>query len=254
MKKFFTLMAALMAVVCVNAATEENITSKFSYTWQSTESLTANADGSITYNSVAWGGLAAWINGEGENWSSWDKIVFEFAEATTVNTQIFVQRVDDSNDTQWGNVGITRLEMSFEGKDVSTVKQVALQTSEPTSITITKISLVQEDKVVYAHYVKPIKFDEWGNILSSEFDGLTDDAKIVFTVTAEGEATNADGSVLGWGIGTIKSLDGSVTVGDLPLKQIGDNEYSFLLKDMRAALAAPANEYNMQGINWNVWN
>ena len=71
---------------------------------------------------------------------------------------------------------------------------------------------------------------------------------------ATGEATNDNGSVLGWGIGSIASLDGSVKVGDLPLKQIGDNVYTYTIADLKAALEAPANQYNMQGINWNVWS
>lgn len=121
----------------------ESIIDRFTYTWNEAESLTHNADGSITFNSVSWGGLAAWLKGETEptDWSGYQKIVFEFAEPTTVSTQILIGGTDAS---AWGNPGITSLECLFEGHDMTNVEQVALQTSDPTTLTITAIYLVKK--------------------------------------------------------------------------------------------------------------
>ena len=121
-----------------------SIIDKFNGTWNASETFTHNADGSITFNSVAWGGLSAWLaeNDIPVDWSGYTKLVFEYAEPTTVNTQAFVQTT--TGDVKgWGEVGITKLELPFEGEDVSKVNQVALQASDVSTITITDIYLVR---------------------------------------------------------------------------------------------------------------
>ncbi len=117
---------------------KESIIGNFTYNWNENESMTVNEDGSITYNSVGWGGLAAWYGGV--DWSAYDKLVMEFAEPTTVNTQILVGGTDAS---VWGDTGITKLECLFLGCDMTNVEQVALQTADPTTLTVTDIYLVK---------------------------------------------------------------------------------------------------------------
>ena len=121
-----------------------SIIDKFTGTWNPSETIAHNADGSITFNSVAWGGVSAWLaeNDIPVDWSGYTKLVFEYAEPTTVNTQGFVQTTTE-NITWWGNAGITKLECPFDGKDVSQVNQVALQASDVATIVITEIYLVQ---------------------------------------------------------------------------------------------------------------
>ena len=75
-----------------------------------------------------------------------------YAAPTTVNTQGFVQTTTEDH-KWWGNTGITKLECPFDGKDMSQVKQVALQASDVATIVITDIYLVQsadgiEEKVM----------------------------------------------------------------------------------------------------------
>jgi hypothetical protein len=121
-----------------------SIIDKFNSTWNASETQTHNEDGSITFNAVEWGGLSAWLadNNIPVDWSAYSKIVFEYAEPTTVNTQIFVQTV--SGDVKaWGDVGITKLECLFEGQDVSQVNQVALQCSGVTTLVIKDVYLVK---------------------------------------------------------------------------------------------------------------
>lgn len=147
MKKLFTFIS-LMLCACVSYAQEEeqeivDITAKFTYCWNGAETLTHNDDGTITFNSAAWGGLASWLkDSDYEDLSNYSKIVFEYAEPTTVNTQILLQFQDETNIYAWGNVGITELELAFEDKDMSAVSQVALQTSDATVLTIKRVYLV----------------------------------------------------------------------------------------------------------------
>lgn len=125
------------------APTSKSIADKFTNTWNKEESFTLNADGTITYNAQKWGGLAAWLVSDevAADFSDYSKVVFEFTEATKVNTQIFIQGSEEYK--EWGEVGITKLECSFSGKDVSAVKQVALQCSDVATITIKNIYLVK---------------------------------------------------------------------------------------------------------------
>ncbi len=142
MKKLLTFFSLMLLAVCSFAA-EVDITSRFAggYCWNSeAETITANDDGSITYSSAEWGGIATWYGGS--DLSAYEKIVFEFAEPTTVNTQI---KVDDIS--AWGEVGITSLECSFVGKDVTNVQQIALQTSAATTLVITKVYYVESEGV-----------------------------------------------------------------------------------------------------------
>ncbi len=141
MKKLFTFFCMMLLAVGSFAQEEEDITSRFAngYTWSEQEKITANEDGSITFEAKSWGGMATWLGGV--DLSDYEKIVFEFAEATTVNTQI---KVDDLS--AWGNVGITSLECSFKDENVSSVNQIALQASDETTLLISRVYFVKAEK------------------------------------------------------------------------------------------------------------
>ena len=142
MKKLSALLLLMVCAMFLHAA-EIDISLKFTGNWNPSEKVTQNGDGSITYEAVAWGGMAAWY--DNVDWSAYDKLVFEFAEKTTVNTQILIQMNQGKEEVKsWGNVGITSLECAFAGKDVSSVKQVALQASDATKILIKRIYLVHD--------------------------------------------------------------------------------------------------------------
>jgi hypothetical protein len=118
---------------------------KFTYTWKDDESLTHNADKSITYNGVQWGGLAAWLvtDAGDANWSDYEKLVFEFAKPTTVNVQCLIS-TSTENHYFFGDPGITKLECLFGNRDMSAVMQAGLQLADPATIVITKIYLVKK--------------------------------------------------------------------------------------------------------------
>ena len=195
MRKIFTFMALMLCAFSAKAQEQEeavvDITANFTYCWNAAESFTHNDDNSITFNSVSWGGLASWLGGA--DWSGYEKIVFEYAEPTTVNTQILVQLADDSNVSAWGNVGITELVCPFEGNDMSAVNQVALQTSDATTITIKRIYLVVKAGGGEPDPIVPT-VDQTKDILPNLHSLWNDEEKLTF---------NEDGSVeytsIAWG-------------------------------------------------------
>ena len=122
---------------------EEDIIDKFTYCWNAAETVTPNADDTLTYVTASWGGLAGWFAPEDvpSDWSMYEKVVFEFAEPTTVNTQILV---GGTNASAWGNPGIRKLQCVFGDNDMTAVTQCVLQTSAPTTIVVTRIYLVKK--------------------------------------------------------------------------------------------------------------
>ena len=137
MRNLFVLL--LFATLVLQAyGAEKDITDDFRGNWNEAETVVHNADGSITYHSAQWGGMSAWYGST--DWSSYEKIVVEFASATNVGTQIYIMGTEDIR--VFGNAGITSLECTFSGKDLSDVSQVALQTSEASTVYVKRIYLV----------------------------------------------------------------------------------------------------------------
>jgi len=134
----------LIKSIEITPATAESETldliDRFTSCWNGSETNTHNDDGTVTYNAVQWGGLAAWIGGE--DWSEYEKIVFEFAEPTTFATQIFLQYADGTETKAWINDGAATAECTLEAGKVA-VNQAALQCAEAGTLTITKIYLVK---------------------------------------------------------------------------------------------------------------
>ena len=115
------------------------ITSKFDSTWNIYERLSQNNDGSITYHAVPWGGLVGTVkeNNMPVDWSGYESIRFEFTEPTKVPTQIVVT----NNLMVWGKPGITSLTCYFDGQDVRSISEVALQASDTTTIVVKNVLL-----------------------------------------------------------------------------------------------------------------
>ncbi|MBR6182167.1 MAG: hypothetical protein IKQ77_13270 [Prevotella sp.] len=178
MKKLLTLF--VIAVIAATAYAQNpgdkvDILGRFGYCWGADkgESFTYE-NGVITFNSISWAGLAAWIGGE--DWSGYSKLVFEYAEPTTVATQIQIQTTA-GDFTSWGSTGVTSVELSFEDKDVTGVNQLALQASDQATIVITAAYLVvaeKKDPVTYDDYTELItngncEGDDVTNFVSKEY-------------------------------------------------------------------------------------
>lgn len=111
---------------------ETNLMNRFSYTWNDKETLTDNSDGTLkTYTAVKHGGMAAWFSTEGDDLSSYDKLVFELSEGAPNTTQVLIQYINSEgkDDSYYfsANTWTTKIECDFSGKDVTKVKQIALQ-------------------------------------------------------------------------------------------------------------------------------
>ena len=119
-----------------------DITNRFTYCWDAAETIISDG-GILIYNAVQWGGLACWL-GEAD-WSEYSKLVFEFAEPTTIDTQIFIQ---GTGNVEIANVrvsaGAEKAECLFADHDMSKVAQVALQAAANGTVKISKIHLLRK--------------------------------------------------------------------------------------------------------------
>lgn len=167
---------------------EFNITSKFIATWNVHEKLETHGDGSITYQSVAYGGLSGLVKEHNlpVDWSAYESLTFEFAEPTKVETQILLGNTMRT----WGKKGITKLTCYFDGLDVKQIDQVVLQTAEPTVLTVKRVEL---SPATTAWEAKPIwqgdcHYGNWENgfVLKPEvFATAKDGDKLEFVFTTD---------------------------------------------------------------------
>ncbi len=251
MKKIFTLIATAMMAVSMNAGEVDiPINSGWGWGW-STE--VAYTDGLMTATLTGeWGAVSTgWGEGNYQDWSKYNKLCVVFEGYTNDWGKVYFETNDGYKPEQSFSTmnSQTTVTLNFESAKAVNVKQLAIQGKGIGDvIKVSRIYLVES--IAYEETGTSIAFDEWGNITSDKFASFSGNDKVVFTISVEGDISG----VTGWGIGSIKSLDGSVNVGELPLKQVGDNEYPFTISELKAALEAPANQYGMQGINWNVWN
>lgn len=144
MKKFFLLMMPLLMLACSEQPVDElDLLPKFDSTWNIYEDCHRNDDGSVTYTSIPWGGLVGSMKKQNMpvDWSAFESITLEFAEPTTVETQImFSERLKTR-----GKPGIKSLTCYFDGQDVTSVDEVVLQASDTATITVTKAFLTPND-------------------------------------------------------------------------------------------------------------
>lgn len=116
--------------------------------------------------------------------------------------------------------------------------------------TITAKKVTITTKMNYVTEGRNIAFDEWGSIVASEFNGLSDDAKIVFTYECGGEVSEYKG----WGCGQLMSIDQSVNLNrSFPMGPAGENTDAMLLSDIKTALNTGPDQYGRYGLYWNVW-
>ena len=142
MKYFSALFAcALFASCSLNLHPEDEnvLTTKFNSTWNVHEGVERNINGVITYDALPWGGLVADVKYRNMpvDWSNYESITFEFAEPTKVQTQIMVS---DKLKTL-GKPGISSLTCYFDGQDLKSVNEVALQASDTSVLKVKNVFL-----------------------------------------------------------------------------------------------------------------
>ncbi|MBR1933910.1 MAG: hypothetical protein IJ841_09525 [Prevotella sp.] len=150
MKILFALMASVLLLTACggepqSAVDDLNVTSKFNSTWNVYEKLVQNSDGSITYKAFPWGGLVGEmkVHNMPVDWSEYESVTFDFAEPTTVPTQVMIS----NRQMAWARAGISKLTCYFDGRDVSSVDQVVLQAADSCSITVNSVYLTPNDGV-----------------------------------------------------------------------------------------------------------
>ena len=117
--------------------------------------FTKNGDGSVTYAGSQWSGYALGLYDWDGNLlypglndlSGYSKFVVEFASATTVPCQVVLNGNPPVNEWgqvggAWADAGSTKLEMSFDGVNVSDLNTYAIQLAADGSIDIKDIYIV----------------------------------------------------------------------------------------------------------------
>ena len=95
-----------------------------------------------------------------------------------------------------------------------------------------------------------IAFDQWGNMAESAFEGYSDDDVLILTYSIDG---SVDG-VVGWGCGKISSYGDSTKGKDIPVQQLGENVFKISYADFKDWLPIKHPEYNIGGLNWNMYS
>lgn len=250
MNKIFTLIVALMAIF--NTAKAEEIvlfegsqvlsygglrlpTTSITATSGLTQNITVSHDGK-------WCQYAVCSNTEG-----WPKLALPGIAGE------FVQPGEMTGFT-WGTPGTCTNSFDLTPEHIAALKaggEMILQGAggdDGGTITAKKVTITT--KMNYVTEGRNISFDEWGSILASEFNGLSDDAKIVFTYNCAGEVSEYSG----WGCGQLKSIDQSIDLNrNFPMGPVGDNTETMTLADIKDALNAGPDQYGRYGLYWNVW-
>ena len=171
------LALGLLLTVTVRAASisEElkvDITDKFDYCWGgSSESVTLNADGTLTYKSKQWGGMVYSVGNK--DWSEYEQVVFELAAPSPCAVQPLVIYPDDQpSDAHYMNAGTTTAYVDLSPDKRKKVSQVAFQTSEATTIIIKRVYLVKNKLPDYGEQKGQLKISE---LMQSNIDCLMDD-------------------------------------------------------------------------------
>lgn len=142
MKKILMMVASVLLIACVSKTNSEDdltLNSKFNSTWNIHESFEHNDDGSITYNSIPWGGLSANMTERNlpVDWSQYESLTVEYTGPTKVGTQVKI----GTRVIVYGKKGISKLTIYFDGQDVSQVAEVIIQTADSSSLGVKKVYL-----------------------------------------------------------------------------------------------------------------
>lgn len=147
--------------------------------------------------------------------------------------------------TSFGGAGTKVLEFD----NTTPITDFYIQGSS-TSNPITVSRVYMRKKVNYLTEGKTVSFNGDGFIPRANLAYYADDAKLDITLTAEGTTLN---NYIGWGIGKFESAGISVQLSNFNLINEGDNVYSYVVGDFKAAFNADKNGAGDYGINWVVW-
>ena len=196
-----------------------DLTRKFTGVWNNGESVNYSND-VLTYTSIQWGGMNYWISNEGENWSTYEKVVFEFEEGTPVKTKVCVETTNIGSIEKETEAGATRIELDIKDKNAN-VKQVWLQAYDAATFKISKIYLVGEAPVT-----TPIEYYDPNGYL------LGDDNKVMFYDSSN---TNMYGGIIiELNENDMKTTqDGKTCLNLVKFKELADGGYHPISTDLK---------------------
>ena len=100
-----------------------------------------------------------------------------------------------------------------------------------------------------------LTYDEWGNVTASQFEGMPDETKVVFTYTMTMNGTYDIADYQGWGIGQIHSAgDNNILVTEIKSTSAGDVDVVLTKGDLNAALADKNTQYDYYAVNFSLWD
>ncbi len=245
MKKFLLSMAvALMTIVGAKADEQVLFEGSEALSWSGTtlKPMTLAAAENVTMVITIETTTAEWwqfkfVCASVEGWPSLNLGGNEFINS------------NNAPEMDWSNPKTYTYEYELDADQIANVKNgLAAQGSINKGELLLK-KVVVKDKVMYQE-AATLEFNEYGQVESKAFEGYSDDAKITFTWNSVGTS-----SYMGWGVGSLKSLDETVDTGyGFKISAEGTNTFSCTLADIKEALNAGPSQYGMYGIMWNIWN
>lgn len=254
MKKFLLSLVAFVGLsVGAQAAETEDVSIETMGWSYNAEYAYADGIGTITLTGD-WGQASTGWN-DALDWSKYGTMTVVIESYNNDWGKIYIKNQADQTIEKTFSTISTTTEVSIdltENAEVSSaVHQLAVQ-GKATGDVIKISRIYLTSSVDYGDGVS-LTMDEWGNILASEFEKFSDDAKVVFTykVTAtKGSATTFNG----WGLGSIKDIGGTLDGYSVNVvKQEGENSISYTVGELKTLLAAHDATYDRYGLIWNVW-
>ena len=209
-------MVTFLFAACGSRADKENddtLTSRFNNTMNIHESIERDADGTISYKAVAWGGLIGTVKEHNlpVDWSDYEALTVEFSEPTKVATQLLVC----DRYKAFGKPGISSLTYNFDGQDMTSIDEVTLQAAEATVLKVKDVRLVPVKGLWRKVPLRSldVQFGDWqeGFVLAPElFANARKNDKLEFVYTTDTSRPEIGDCLLKTIIGgTDKTLEGN---------------------------------------------
>ena len=213
-----------------------------------------------------WAGCGWWFGDDSikpaADFSEYDQLVVAVDNIVGDSVKLFLNvRYTSTDDISSGTAPIVngratmRVDLNPDNK--SHVLEIYVMSQFPCELTLVNSYLCEANQ-----YGNPQELKSFGGFIdASEFKGYSDDAKVSFNFSAEGEMTYVAESgaiepMKNWGIGKIYS---SADIGEnicpgrpIILKQLGEQSFTCLLGDIRYLLDIEGDD-GRRGLYWQVW-
>ncbi|MBO5624820.1 MAG: hypothetical protein J5953_03395 [Prevotella sp.] len=249
MKKFFTLLAAVMMAVSMNAQSRTTLwegSLEFGSTWPSVQ-IPVSSLGSYKVGDAFIITVSKADNAINTGWEWGPQVFINLDWKTLFGAKNLTNGATDFE------VKFTLSEEEYEKLGAGTEVEV-----QGMNAVVTKVELETNEVIEYEATGTAIEMDEYKQIYKDQLASYSGNDKLVFTYKIEGVTDYEEGgetkSVIGWGIGAIRSLGGNVEVASLPVKGIGEYSVSYTIDELQAAINDTNTEYGTNGLVLQMWN